>query len=91
MKTPQVLQYTAVLSSYSKGDAPAFNSAVDDYRATQIAKDSARTNRADFEAWFNSFAPFYQCLILYVVVFVLAKPCRGWFSRSRRSIELLSG
>ncbi len=72
MKTPQVLQYTAVLSSYSKGDVPAFNSAVADYRAAQVAKEPARTNRADFEAWFNSFAPFYHCLILYGVVFVLA-------------------
>ena len=34
------------------------------------------TTQADFEVWFNDFAPFYQCALLYVIVFVLT--CLAW-------------
>jgi ABC-type transport system involved in cytochrome c biogenesis permease subunit len=69
---PQLIQYVTILEAYVKGDADKFNSAADDYYGEQSRKDPDRMARADYEAWFNSFAPFYQCMILYVAIIVLA-------------------
>ena len=56
--------------------AAAFNQTVDAYRAELATSMPAVTQRAAFETGFNDFAPFYQCAILYVIVFVLT--CLSW-------------
>jgi ABC-type transport system involved in cytochrome c biogenesis permease subunit len=69
----QTKQFAKILTAYSiDKDPQAFNQAVETYRASQEQADSYRIERAKFEAFFNHFAPFYHCLILYVVVVILA-------------------
>ena len=60
-----------ILAAYDAGDVQQFNKGVDDYRAKLAAAMPKETAQAEFEVWFNDFAPFYQCAVLYVIVFVL--------------------
>ena len=68
---PNAVAFNNLLGAYDRGDAEAFNKGVDDYRATLAAAMPKETAQASFEVWFNDFAPFYQCAVLYVIVFVL--------------------
>ncbi len=61
---------------WAKGDAAGFNQTLDAYRQQLGATMPAVTQKAAFETGFNDFAPFYQCAILYVIVFVLT--CLSW-------------
>jgi ABC-type transport system involved in cytochrome c biogenesis permease subunit len=68
--------FAAMLSAYGKGDVRSFNHELADYRKYLDSLQLPETKTIDFEAFFNHFAPFYQCTILYVCVFVLA--CLGF-------------
>ena len=70
-----------MLQAYVKQDVAEFNRAVGKYRAQLnklVPKDYARTG---FETFFNGFAPFYACTLVYILVFVLA--CTGWLAAPR--------
>ncbi len=55
-----------------QADKPAdFNKELASYQQQLEAGLPTETHKAAFEAWFNDFAPFYICTILYVFVFVL--------------------
>ncbi|HEY7329935.1 MAG TPA: cytochrome c biogenesis protein CcsA, partial [Gemmataceae bacterium] len=43
------------------------------------------SSRTDFEVFFNHFEPFYQCTLLYLVIFLLS--CLSWFGWSRPLIR----
>ena len=68
---PNAVALNDLLEAYDKGDVERFNKGVDAYRATLATAMPKETAQADFEVWFNDFAPFYWCALLYVVVFVL--------------------
>jgi ABC-type transport system involved in cytochrome c biogenesis permease subunit len=55
-----------------KGDAQAFNRDLASYQAYVAGLKLPELKTIDFEVFFNHFAPFYQCSVLYVFVFVLA-------------------
>jgi ABC-type transport system involved in cytochrome c biogenesis permease subunit len=60
-----------------QADKPAdFNKELAAYQQQLETALPTETHKAAFEAWFNDFAPFYQCTLLYVVVFVLV--CLSW-------------
>jgi ABC-type transport system involved in cytochrome c biogenesis permease subunit len=65
-----------MLQAYDSGDAKRFDRAVADYDKflQHVPPDALAKER--FEVFFNHFAPFYQCIVLYVWVLVLA--CVGW-------------
>jgi hypothetical protein len=70
---PAAAAYAQILKLYKDGKADAFNRAVADYRAKYF--DNVRTLdlwRVNAEVQFNNFAPFYQSLVLYVVVALCA-------------------
>jgi len=90
-KNPVARSFAEILLAYGKGDVKAFNREVSDYAkyVEGLNLPETRTiplilrgltfgseNIFDFEAFFNHFAPFYQCTVLYVIVFVLA--CLGF-------------
>jgi ABC-type transport system involved in cytochrome c biogenesis permease subunit len=77
-KNAVVQAWADMLSAYQKDDPAEFNRAVADYRASLRASAASDERRASFEVFFNNFAPFYQCAILYVLVLVLA--CAGWIA-----------
>lgn len=69
---PTLGAFRTVLSSYSKGDAAAFNQGVQSYLALLKEKLPAEMRRAEYEVVFNRFEPFYKASVLYVVAFLFA-------------------
>jgi ABC-type transport system involved in cytochrome c biogenesis permease subunit len=61
-----------ILMAYVDNKPDNFNNAVVEYRDMLASQMPRETEMAGFEVFFNHFAPFYQCLILYVGVFLLA-------------------
>jgi ABC-type transport system involved in cytochrome c biogenesis permease subunit len=68
---PAAKAYLDIITAYSQQDAPAFNRAVASYRQTVEEKLPRDERKAEFEALFNRFDPFMQCMILYVVALVM--------------------
>jgi len=64
----------AILFDYGKDDVQAFNGDLVSYREYVAGLNLPETKTIDFEVFFNRFAPFSDCSVLYVFVFVLA--CR---------------
>jgi ABC-type transport system involved in cytochrome c biogenesis permease subunit len=73
---PATLSFARMLLAYADNKASDFNSELTDYRNALEKKMPAVAGRADFETFFNRFAPFYHCSVLYVFVLVLA--CVSW-------------
>jgi ABC-type transport system involved in cytochrome c biogenesis permease subunit len=68
--------FVKVLRDYAAHDVSAFNNDLADYLKLVDDKLPRETSRADFETYFNHCAPFYQCAVLYVFMFLLA--CASW-------------
>jgi ABC-type transport system involved in cytochrome c biogenesis permease subunit len=77
---PDLAALNIILSAYQRSNPKLFNEAVAEYRKDVEKRFPAETQRTDTELFFNHFAPFYQCAVLYVVVFLLS--CLAWFGWS---------
>jgi ABC-type transport system involved in cytochrome c biogenesis permease subunit len=69
---PAAEAWSRMLTAYQANKPEEFNQAVADFRKAQGTLPAGAEQRARFEVFFNNFAPFYQCMVLYVLVFVLA-------------------
>lgn len=79
--SPAGLPLAKMLLAYSANDAGEFNRERTEYRSRLNEQMSEQVRLADFEVFFNDFAPFYHCSVLYVFVFVLA--CLSWVFDAR--------
>ncbi|HKB37746.1 MAG TPA: cytochrome c biogenesis protein CcsA [Gemmataceae bacterium] len=75
---PAAAAWTRILHAYQTNDAKEFNKAVADFRKAQGQLPEGTESKARLEVFFNHFAPFYQCTILYIFVFLLA--CGAWLA-----------
>src|SRR5262249_9347747 len=57
---PQAEALGKIFFAYTKGDVGGFNRAVADYNAKQAAEHPEQASKADFEAFFNNFEPFWN-------------------------------
>jgi ABC-type transport system involved in cytochrome c biogenesis permease subunit len=80
-ENPAARALGTILLAYAENKPDDFNKAVDAYREQLAKQMPAEASMAGFEVFFNHFAPFYQCLILYVGVFLLAS--LSWIGWSR--------
>ncbi|MGB7161178.1 MAG: cytochrome c biogenesis protein CcsA, partial [Tepidisphaeraceae bacterium] len=78
---PAARSFVTALDAYSRSDAEKFNTEVASYKQLLGATVARETGKAGFEVFFNRFAPFYVCMVLYVTVFVLA--CASWLGLTR--------
>jgi ABC-type transport system involved in cytochrome c biogenesis permease subunit len=78
---PPTIALFATLQAYAKNKPNEFNENLDKYRGYLAAKFPAEMSKADFETFFNQFAPFYVCVPLYVGVFALS--ALSWLGWSR--------
>lgn len=62
--------YQNLLLSYSAGDVATFNSTLTKYLNTLQAQ--GKLTKTNTEVFFNEFAPFYHCMVFYVIIAVLA-------------------
>lgn len=73
---PATRAYTKIFAAYARGEAKAFNADVSEYEKELDKLIPEKLGLTHFEAFFNHFAPFYQCAVLYIFVFILA--CLSW-------------
>ncbi len=69
---PSTLAYARLGDSYRAKDSAAFNSSINVYRAWLSENRPELLNKSTAESLFNSIAPFYLCMVLYVVAFLCA-------------------
>jgi len=78
---PAIEAWSAILHAYAKDSPHDFNKAVARYRSL-LAEDQLpemASAHVNFEAFFNSFSPFFTAWILYIAAFVVsALACLGW-------------
>jgi ABC-type transport system involved in cytochrome c biogenesis permease subunit len=70
--SPAAVGWIGILTRYQAHDADGFNKAVSTYPDFLAHVPAQDQTRARFELMFNAFQPFYHCLVLYVLAFVLA-------------------
>jgi ABC-type transport system involved in cytochrome c biogenesis permease subunit len=73
--------FVNVLAAYGAGDAAAFNKALQKYEAEVETRMPDAAGKSGLELFFNHFAPFYQCAVLYTVAFLLC--CLSWLGWTR--------
>jgi ABC-type transport system involved in cytochrome c biogenesis permease subunit len=71
-KDAAAIALIGALQSYAEDRPQEFNERLNEYRGLIAAKLPTETAKAELETFFNDFAPFYVCMPLYVVVFLLA-------------------
>ncbi len=82
---PATLAYARLGDAYRAQDITAFNSALTDYRTWLAAQRPELLKKATSETFFNAIAPFYLCMVLYVVAFVCAIVSWLWNGSTFRS------
>ncbi len=73
--------YDQMLTAYARGNTAGFNKALEDYRTEVDRRMPEAASKSGFEQFFNHFAPFYQCAILYTMAFLLC--CISWLGWRR--------
>ena len=69
---PAILHYAAMVSAYRGGHAQTFNHEVIRYQERLETLIPGQLGRVRYEFFFNQFQPFYRCMTLYVLAFLLA-------------------
>jgi ABC-type transport system involved in cytochrome c biogenesis permease subunit len=75
-RTPEAAELEGIIRAYAHNDVKEFNKAVDAYQKRVVEKMPNEAGMVRLEVWFNQFSPFYRCIALYVLVFLLA--CLSW-------------
>jgi ABC-type transport system involved in cytochrome c biogenesis permease subunit len=81
---PSTLAFARMGDAYRAGDTTAFNSAIKDNRAWLKENRSGHLKKSSSETLFNAVAPFYLCMVLYVVAFLCAIVSWLWQGTSLR-------
>ncbi len=66
---PILYGYAQLTESYRKGDAETFNRTLEELHT--ILDQESSLARIYFEYFFNYFAPFYQSIVLYILIILL--------------------
>ena len=76
-----VADLAGLFAAYGR-DPAKFNQQIAEYQFTlqQMPPGDVSTAALGFETFFNQFSPFYYCMVLYVVAFILA--AAAWFGWS---------
>jgi ABC-type transport system involved in cytochrome c biogenesis permease subunit len=73
---PAARALETILLAYATDDVSEFNKAVAAYQAVIDEHLPSQRQTAGLEVWFNSFAPFYHCTVLMVLVILMV--CLSW-------------
>ncbi len=78
----ETIAFNEIIASYYADDAARFNKAVSDYQSkiAPVITPQVELPKVSFEVFFNNFAPFYYCAVLYLVAFLLT--CLSWLGWS---------
>ena len=78
---PAVKAYARLGDAYRAHNADDFNHEAADLASSLASHEPVTAGRASFEYVFNGVAPFYQSMVLYVLVFLLV--CGSWLGGGR--------
>ena len=78
---PAIEPFATMLDAWRTGKVDAFNNALTDYKSILARHSPADGSKLSFEVFFNHLAPFYQCMVLYVLAFLLS--VFAWMGWSR--------
>ena len=67
---PATLAYARMGDAWRAQDASAFNSALKAYQTWLLENRAEKLKKSSAESLFNGIAPFYLCMVLYVVAFL---------------------
>jgi len=73
---PTVSKFGEMLLSYLKNEPLNFNKALVEYRDLITKELPVQSEISGFEVFFNHFAPFYHCIVVYLFVFLIS--CFAW-------------
>ncbi len=73
---PAVAAFGQMILSYMKNEPANFNKSLVEYRELVTKSLPTETEISQFEVFFNHFAPFYHCIVLYLFVFLIS--CFAW-------------
>ncbi|MCY2941208.1 MAG: hypothetical protein NTV50_06005, partial [Planctomycetota bacterium] len=73
---PTVSKFGEMLLSYLENKPPKFNKALAEYRDLITKELPVQSEISGFEVFFNHFAPFYHCIVVYLFVFLIS--CFAW-------------
>jgi ABC-type transport system involved in cytochrome c biogenesis permease subunit len=85
---PRAMKFGELLFTYRAGDAAAFNKALDEYKQDLDKSYPVDTATARFETFFNNFAPFYWCSLMYLVIVVVC--VKSWMPWTKPWIRPLN-
>ena len=74
--SPTVSVFGQMLLSYLKNEPLNFNKALIEYRELITKELPAQSEISGFEVFFNHFSPFYHCIVVYLLVFLIS--CFAW-------------
>lgn len=79
---PNVMTYARIGDAYRANNPALFNQRLRDFANGMAQHDLHATSHASYEFLFNHIEPFYQCMVLYVLAFLLV--CGWWMSGNQR-------
>ena len=80
--SPAAAAYMRIFQSYRNGDKEDFKEAVKEYKEKYLGHvTESQHSKNRFEKFYNQFAPFYLCIGLFVLAFVLG--CCSWLGWSK--------
>ena len=65
------INFVTMLAYYKQGNTAELNTTLDEYAKEMDQARPVETSKARFESFFNHFAPFYWCMLVYLIVIVL--------------------
>lgn len=78
---PAASQWKSMVNAYRDGNSAEFNKLLSEFWGTVRERvPASEITRSRWEAYYNRFAPFYHCTVLYVLVFALC--CLSWLGRT---------
>lgn len=69
---PSAQHYVSIISAYRESNPSLFHQKISEYQSDLKSQFGKKLRKIDYEVLFNFFSPFYKCMVLYVLIFILA-------------------
>ena len=81
---PSAVAYAKMGDAYRTGKTSEFNSAIKRYHEWLLGNRAEPLKKASAESLFNAVAPFYLCMVIYIVAFLCAVVSWLWLGPTLR-------
>ena len=81
--------WAAMMRAYGRSDAKVFNETLAEYQQELHFRQPVAFKKARFETFFNRYAPFRRCMVIYVVAGLVVS--LSWLSGSKALLRTATG